>query len=176
MRGASDGDSEFQPFHLNINIITTLWLRLYFVFHETFFITDCMNSHLLFKRDPGRKSRKVESSSEVPTPLSDLCISVCACVAQMLWNCMFAHIVIVSVHASIEALMMLSDDVDIQKSPVRSNALQFSDNIPSSKLQTKKLNIPELPLKAKPRKEVRRGGLPVSSFAQKPQATVGYED
>jgi hypothetical protein len=90
---------------------------------------------------------------------------------------MFTHIVIVSVHASIEALMMLSCDVDIRKSPVCSNALQFSDNTPSSKPRTKKLNIPELPMKAKPKKKVRLGGpLPASNFGQKSQATAGYDD
>jgi hypothetical protein len=85
--------------------------------------------------------------------------------------------VIVSVHASIEALMVLSDDVDIRKSPVCSNAPQFSNNTASSKPQTKKLNILELPLKAKPRKEVRQGGfLPMSNFAPKSKATAGYEN
>jgi hypothetical protein len=90
---------------------------------------------------------------------------------------MFACVVIVSVHASIEALMMLSEDVDIRKSPVCSTASQFSNNTPSAKPQTKKMNVPELPMKAKPRKEGRHVGfLPPSSFAQKPQAMAGYED
>jgi hypothetical protein len=90
---------------------------------------------------------------------------------------MLTEIVIVSVHASIEALMMLSGDVDIHKSPVCRNALQFLDNTPSSKSRAKKLNIPELPMKAKPRKGVRHGGVPpVSNFGQKSQATARYED
>lgn len=83
-------------------------------------------------------------------------------------NCEF------NLHASIEALMMLSDDVDIRKSPVCSNAPQFLNNMPSSKPQTKKLNVRELPLKAKPREEIRHGGfLLVSNFAPKSKATVG---
>jgi hypothetical protein len=90
---------------------------------------------------------------------------------------MFACIVIVSVHASIEALMMLSDDVDIRKSPVCFNAPQFSNNTASSKPQTKKLNVLELPLKAKPRREVRHEDfLTVTNFAPKSKATAGYEN
>jgi hypothetical protein len=85
--------------------------------------------------------------------------------------------VIVSVHASIEALMMLSDDLDVRKPPVCSNAVQFSDNTRSSKPHIKKLNIPELPMKAKPKKKVRQGGsLHVSNFGQKSQAAAGYDD
>jgi hypothetical protein len=119
----------------------------------------------------------VESCSEALKCTSDLRVSICACVVQRLQESTFTCIVIVSVHASIEALMMLSDDADIRKSPVCSNAPQLSNNTPSSKPQTKKLNVRELPLKAKPREENRHGGfLPVSNFAPKSKATVGYED
>ncbi|PNF30667.1 hypothetical protein B7P43_G06102 [Cryptotermes secundus] len=83
-------------------------------------------------------------------------------------NCEF------SLHASIEALMMLSDDVDIRKSPVCSNAPQFSNNTASSKPRPKKMKVLELPLKAKPRKEFKHEGLlPVNNFAPKSKATAG---
>lgn len=113
-----------------------------------------------------------ESSSEALKCTSDLRVLICACVIQT-----FTCIVIVSVHASIEALMMLSDDVDIRKSPVCSNAPQFSNNTASSKPRPKKMKVLELPLKAKPRKEFKHEGLlPVNNFPPKSKATAGYEN
>jgi hypothetical protein len=143
------------------------------LWNDSFFITMCsigLNGRVY----------TVESSSEVLKCTSDLHALICACVVQRLQECMhtFTCIVIVSVHASIEALMMLSEDADIRKSPVCSNALQFSNNARSSKPQTKKVvNVWELPLKAKPREEIRHGGfLPVGNFAPKSKETTGYED
>ena len=80
------------------------------------------------------------------------------------------------VHASIEALMTLSEDVDIRKSPVVSNTLKFSNNATSAKPQTKKLNIPELPLQAKTRNQIKHVMfLAPGSVVHKSQAMTGYE-
>jgi hypothetical protein len=85
--------------------------------------------------------------------------------------------VIVPVHASVEALMMLSEDADICKSPVLSNASQLLNNAASANLQTKKANVPELLQQAKIKKEAKHASrLAPGSFVHKPQATTGYEN
>jgi hypothetical protein len=80
------------------------------------------------------------------------------------------------VHASIEALMTLSEDVDIRKSPVIGNTMTFFNTASSAKPQTKKLNVPELPLQAKTRNETKHAMfLAPGSLVHKSQAVTGYE-
>jgi hypothetical protein len=72
--------------------------------------------------------------------------------------------------------MMLSDDADIRKSPALSNTMMFFNTASSANPQTKKLNIPELPLQAKSRSETKRAMfLAPGSPVQKSQAMTGYE-
>jgi hypothetical protein len=78
------------------------------------------------------------------------------------------------VHASIEALMTLSEDVDIRKSPVLGNTVKFCNPASSAKPPTKKRNIPELPLQVKTRNETRHATfLAPGSLVDKPQVMTG---
>jgi hypothetical protein len=72
--------------------------------------------------------------------------------------------------------MTLSEDVDIRKSPVLGNTVKFRSFASSAKPQTKKPNIPELPLQAKTRNEAKHATfLARGSLVHKSQAMTGYE-
>jgi len=71
--------------------------------------------------------------------------------------------------------MTLSEDADIRKSPVSGNTMTFFNTASPAKPQTKKLNIPELPLQAKTRNETKHAMfLAPGSLVHKAEARFAF--